>query len=156
MVADHDTRVYGDELVPVSKFHIPGLILGSDIKPRTISAISSQIDLAPTLLSLAGISAYLPMVGQDLSQPDVQPANRAMMQFGDNYGWLEQHINGPRLTVLHVDKSVKQFRYQSSSQSLAPIEGQTATGAYPQGPGFCDAAVYFISATSVLCAQAIS
>ena len=124
MVADHDTRVYGDELVPVSKFHIPGLILGSDIKPRTISAISSQIDLAPTLLSLAGISAYLPMVGQDLSQPDVQPANRAMMQFGDNYGWLEQHINGPRLTVLHVDKSVKQFRYQSSSQSLAPIEGK--------------------------------
>ena len=124
VVADHDTRVYGDELVPVSKFHIPGLILGSDIKPRTISAISSQIDLAPTLLSLAGISAYLPMVGQDLSQSDVQPANRAMMQFGDNYGWLEQHINGPRLTVLHVDKSVKQFRYQSSSQSLAPIEGK--------------------------------
>jgi phosphoglycerol transferase MdoB-like AlkP superfamily enzyme len=23
VVADHDTRVYGDEIVPVSKFHIP-------------------------------------------------------------------------------------------------------------------------------------
>lgn len=122
VVADHDTRVYGDELIPVSKFHIPGLILGADIKPKTISAISSQIDLPPTLLSLAGISAYLPTVGQDLSQPDVQPESRAMMQFGDNYGWLEQHINGPRLTLLQVDKSVKQFRYQSSPQSLALIE----------------------------------
>jgi phosphoglycerol transferase MdoB-like AlkP superfamily enzyme len=32
VVADHDTRVYGDELVPVNKFHIPGVILGADTR----------------------------------------------------------------------------------------------------------------------------
>ena len=28
VVADHDTRVYGDALVPIDKFHIPGVIRG--------------------------------------------------------------------------------------------------------------------------------
>ena len=121
VVADHDTRVYGDELVPVSKFHIPGLILGADIEPRKISAVSSQIDLAPTMLSLAGVSAYVPTVGQDLSAPTMQPANRAMMQFGDNYGWLERTKSGEQLTVLQVDRSVQKFEYSPSSHRLTPI-----------------------------------
>jgi hypothetical protein len=33
IVADHDNRVYGDSLVPIKKFHIPGLILGADVQP---------------------------------------------------------------------------------------------------------------------------
>ena len=52
IVADHDNRVYGDSLVPVHKFHIPGLILGADIEPKRIKPFASQIDLGPTLLSL--------------------------------------------------------------------------------------------------------
>src|SRR5690606_13021181 len=55
IVADHDNRVYGDNLVPVEKFHIPALILGPDLEAKTITPVASQIDLAPTLLSLLGI-----------------------------------------------------------------------------------------------------
>lgn len=118
VVADHDTRVYGDDLIPVNKFHIPGLILGADLESRTIESIASQIDLAPTLLSLAGVSAYLPTVGQDLSRTDKQPANRAMMQFGDNYGWLEDGI----LTVLQVNKPAEQYRYIPQFNKQKPIK----------------------------------
>ncbi|RWU11622.1 LTA synthase family protein [Pseudidiomarina gelatinasegens] len=116
VVADHDTRVYGNDLVPIQKFHIPGLILGGDISPRVIDTVTSQIDLTPTLLSLAGVSAYVPTLGQDLSNPETPPANRAMMQFGDSYGWLQ----GNQLTVLTTDGKQHQFTYQRDSKELLP------------------------------------
>ena len=67
IVADHDIRVRGETLVPIEHFHIPGLILGADIQPQKIKAITSQIDLPVTMLSLMGISAQHPMTGRDLS-----------------------------------------------------------------------------------------
>lgn len=90
VVADHDTRVYGNELVPVNKFRIPGLILGGSIQSKVISSITSQIDLLPTVISLAGISSWTPAIGQDLSTENIPPANRAMMQFGNNFAWMTQ------------------------------------------------------------------
>ncbi|WP_404407400.1 LTA synthase family protein [Pseudidiomarina marina] len=124
VVADHDTRVYGDELIPLSKFHIPGIIVGAGISARTITAVASQIDLAPTLLSLAGVSAYLPTLGQDLSQIDVPPSNRAMMQFGDNFGWLE----GDNFTIITTAGEHHQFRYDKANKKLIsttlPLEHQ--------------------------------
>lgn len=116
VVADHDTRVYGNELIPIDKFHIPGVILGADISPRKITSVASQIDLAPTLLSLAGVSAYLPTLGQDLSRNDIPPANRAMMQFGDNFGWLE----GNQFTVLTTDQEAHRFVYEQAQTQLTP------------------------------------
>lgn len=115
VVADHDTRVYGNDLVPVQKFHIPGLILGANLSPRTIEAVASQIDLTPTLLSLAGVSAYLPTLGQDLSNTSQAPANRAMMQFGDNYGWLQ----GDQFTVLTTDGRHLLFNYDRKLKQLS-------------------------------------
>ncbi|RUO39436.1 sulfatase [Pseudidiomarina aestuarii] len=93
IVADHDTRVYGDELVPIDKFHIPGLILGHSLAPRIVDSITSQIDLMPTVISLAGVSSLTPALGQDLSSAEAPPANRAMMQFGSNYAWLTDNTS---------------------------------------------------------------
>lgn len=58
VVADHDARVFGAELVPVKSFHIPGVIIGKDIMPRQDDRVVSQIDLAPTLLSLMGVESF--------------------------------------------------------------------------------------------------
>lgn len=88
IVADHDNRVYGDSLVPIKKFHIPGLILGADTQPRQIKTIASQIDLAPTLLSLMGITSEHPMIGRDFAQDSVTPG-RALIQFDNYFAWLE-------------------------------------------------------------------
>ena len=100
IVADHDARVWGDELVPIKNFQIPGLILGADIEGRRIQTITSQIDLAPTLLSLMGITSEHPLVGRDLAAfPDAP--GRAMMQFNDYYAWMDNHFN---VTVLRPDQ----------------------------------------------------
>jgi len=123
VVADHDTRVYGDDLVPVSKFHIPGVILGADVSARRIDSLVSQIDLAPTLLSLMGVDGEHPFPGRDLTRtlpefgnsPAPVPA-RAMMQFDQNFAWLERD----RLTVLLPDGSSRQFAFDRKTRELAP------------------------------------
>ena len=123
VVADHDTRVYGDELVPVNKFHIPGVILGADTQPRRIHSTTSQIDLAPTLLSLMGVDSEHPFPGRDLTrtlpefgnQPPL-PAPRAMMQFDQNFAWLQ----GNQVTVLLPDGDVRYFAYDRRAKSLEP------------------------------------
>ncbi len=121
VVADHDTRVYGDDLVPIDKFHIPGVILGKDIAPLQITSVASQIDLAPTLLSLLGVDSEHPFVGRDLTRtlpefgnaaPVLKP--RAMMQFDRNYAWLE----ADRATILLPDGSAKHFAYDHDKREL--------------------------------------
>ena len=107
VVADHNSRVYGSQLVPVQRFHIPALILGGSVEPGVIDDVASQIDLAPTLLSMIGISATHPMIGRDLlatSKP-----GRAIMQFNATQAYME----GGRVVVLQKDVAPQQFRYQA-------------------------------------------
>ena len=124
VVADHDIRVRGDSLVPIERFHIPGLIFGADIKPRKIKTVASQLDLPPTLLSLIGVDAKHPMIGRDLTQePDGLPG-RAMMQYEQNYAWME----GQKVVVLRPDKAPSHGTYDPARKHLesatAPADGQ--------------------------------
>jgi phosphoglycerol transferase MdoB-like AlkP superfamily enzyme len=100
IVADHDNRVYGDSLVPIKKFHIPGLILGADIQAKRITKIASQIDLGATLLSLMGVSSDHPMIGRDFAK-DSETPGRALMQFDNYFAWLE----GDSATILQPRQS---------------------------------------------------
>jgi phosphoglycerol transferase MdoB-like AlkP superfamily enzyme len=52
--------VGGRALVPPDKFHLPGVILGTDISPQKIGQVASQIDMLPTFLALAGIEGIGP------------------------------------------------------------------------------------------------
>ncbi|SFC93103.1 LTA synthase family protein [Massilia yuzhufengensis] len=110
IVADHDNRVYGNALVPIKKFHIPGLILGADIQPERIKTIASQIDLAPTLLSLLGVSSEHPMIGRDLVRDRSSPG-RALIQFENYFAYLE----GSGATVLRPGKAPLLGRYDAAS-----------------------------------------
>lgn len=106
IVADHNSRVYGADVVPVERFHIPGLIVGGPISPIEIDTVASQIDLGPTLLSLLGVSGEHPMVGRDLTRPDVQRSpGRAIMQFNGTQAYME----GDQVVVLRKDLPVEQF-----------------------------------------------
>ncbi len=119
IVADHDNRVYGNNLVPVEKFHIPGLILGADIQPKRITPVASQIDLAPTLLSLLGISAQTPFIGRDFTRDDTSPG-RALMQFDQYFALLEQN----NLTILRPQQAPVAAEYN-------PLNHQLTTSAVP-------------------------
>jgi len=111
VVADHNSRVYGASLVPIERFHIPGLILGGSVSPGRHSAIASQIDLGPTLLSLMGLSAEHPMVGRDLTRPEIAAdPGRALMQYYTSMAYLEND----KVLVLQRDLSPRQFIYRDS------------------------------------------
>jgi len=118
IVADHDNRVYGDSLVPIKKFHIPGLILGADIAPKRIATIASQVDLGPTLLSLLGVSSTHPMIGRDFVRDATTPG-RALIQFNDYFAYLE----GANATVLRPGQSPLAARYDAASGSFDPGHG---------------------------------
>ncbi len=94
IIADHESRVRGTGLFPLSQFKIPALIIAPNLEPYQDKRLVSQIDMPPTLLSLAGFSGTVPYVGQNLLQIDAK--QRALMQFNDNFGYLDE--NG--LTVL--------------------------------------------------------
>ena len=113
VVADHDNRVYGNNLIPIEKFQIPALILGSDIKPSRISTLSSQIDLAPTVLSLMGVSTCHPMVGRDFANDSSSPG-RAIMQFDDYFALMEPE----KITILKPDKTAVIAHYNQRKKEL--------------------------------------
>ena len=119
IVADHDNRVYGDSLVPIKKFHIPGLILGADIAPKRITTIASQVDLAPTLLSLLGVSSTHPMIGRDLVKDSTTPG-RALIQFNDYFAYLDD----AGATVLRPGQSPLAARYDAASGVFEPGKGE--------------------------------
>jgi len=113
VVADHDARVRGASLVPVRHFHIPALILGAGVPARRDGRLASQIDLPPTLLSLAGVDSVHPMPGADLT---VRDPGRAIMQYGDNFGYLK----GDTLLVLEPERPATQFGYRREGEVLTP------------------------------------
>ena len=118
IVADHDNRVYGNSLLPIKKFHIPGLILGADIAPRRIAPIASQIDLGPTLLSLLGVSSTHPMIGRDFVQDSSTPG-RALLQFNNIFAYLD----ASGATVLRPGQAPLPGHYDAARGEFEPGAG---------------------------------
>lgn len=111
IVADHSDKVYGSELVPIQRFQIPALILGADIPPVQFKAVSSQIDLLPTMLSLMGVNSTHPAIGRDLSKiiltGNDEYEGRAIMQFGG----AQAYMQGNSVAIMSKNKPVKEFKY---------------------------------------------
>jgi phosphoglycerol transferase MdoB-like AlkP superfamily enzyme len=118
VVADHDIKVRGYTLAPIQHFHIPGLILGADIKPRVIKNIVSQIDLPVTVLSLMGISGQHPMTGRDLSKEPADYLGRAMMQYNENFAWMQQTADSNNVVVLREGKAPAHGVYDARAKHL--------------------------------------
>jgi phosphoglycerol transferase MdoB-like AlkP superfamily enzyme len=111
VVADHDSRVSGATLVPVRHFHIPAVILGAGVTPKRDDRLISQLDLAPTLLSLIGITTAHPMIGHDLTRTSPE---RAIMQFGDCFGYLRDDA----LLVMTPGKPPAQYCYRAPEEYI--------------------------------------
>ena len=113
VVADHDARAMGNDLVPIKNFHIPAVILNSGRPPVFDEKIASQIDLAPTLLSLMGINNYSPMLGHDLNHADAP--RRAMMQYAENFAYMVDD----EVTILQPQKPAMNFVYNFKNKQLS-------------------------------------
>lgn len=117
VVADHNTRTYGKHLVPIHKFHIPALIIGPGIKKgSTYNKLCSQIDLAPTLLDMAGMKVETPMPGRNLKQLKSDTKGRSIMQFHDiNAFRIEDQV-----VIMQPNKEALQFRIKNDT-ILEPV-----------------------------------
>ncbi|OGT22266.1 MAG: hypothetical protein A2V90_07460 [Gammaproteobacteria bacterium RBG_16_57_12] len=112
IIADHNSRVYGNSLVPIEHFHIPSLILGGGIKPKTINILGSQIDMGPTLLPLMGISSEHPMIGRDLLRPELGDVpGRAIMQFNT----IQAYMEGEQVVLLRPEMAPETFVYEHNT-----------------------------------------
>ncbi|RJP85268.1 MAG: LTA synthase family protein [Desulfobacteraceae bacterium] len=115
VVADHDSRVTGADLVPVSHFRIPGVIAGEGISQKRDSRLLSQIDLPPTLLSLMGVDNDNPMLGRDMTRQSDDYTGRAMMQYANTFAYME----GDLLTILQPHKKPQGFVFIRETQTLS-------------------------------------
>lgn len=115
VVADHDERTYGDGLIPVDKFHIPGVFLAPDLEPGRYERVASQIDLAPTALGLLGLETLHPMIGRDLRTLPADEPGRAVLQFNDVHAFLV----GERVAVHPGGAKPRCFRLEAGT--LVPL-----------------------------------
>ncbi len=116
VVADHDSRVFGETLVPVKHFHIPAFILGGDIEAAVYSKPASQIDLPPTLFSLMGIEAEHPMIGRDLTRLPEEVPGRALFQYEKYFAYME----GEQVAVFQPKMPPQSFLYQDKTLVPSP------------------------------------
>lgn len=114
VVADHNSRVYGAEIVPIERFHIPALILGADVKPQQYSRLASQIDLLPTVLSIMGIDATYPAIGRDLTRSTMP--GRAIMQFDTTQAYMQED---GKVAVMQKHKEPMQYVYKKPHLTLS-------------------------------------
>jgi len=118
VVADHGTRVSGDQLIPLFKFHIPATIVGPPglVKPQVVNTLASQVDLMPTVLGLTGKAWVHPMMGRDLLAPESEPFNRdgrALVQYETHFGYWR----GNDMVILRPGMPAAQFEVTSTAQS---------------------------------------
>jgi phosphoglycerol transferase MdoB-like AlkP superfamily enzyme len=83
IVADHNIRVYGDDVVPVNMFQIPALILADKLEPKFYDKLSTQPDLLATAIDLMGIDATYPIMGHSIFSDKKQELS--LMQFNNFY-----------------------------------------------------------------------
>jgi phosphoglycerol transferase MdoB-like AlkP superfamily enzyme len=122
-VGDHGARVYGAEEIPAESYRVPALFLAPDAKyrGRRIERLCSQVDLAPTLLSLAGIDHAAPFFGRDLlALPDDGPG-RAWLIHNRSIGLLTDEA----LLVLGLRKTKALYvRENRDSDRFVPATGE--------------------------------
>ena len=115
LIADHDARTYAAADFPVRHFHIPAVIFGGPVEKREDRRLVSQMDMVPTLLSIAGVSAEIPVPGYDLTKK-AEIRERAVMQYQNNdFAMLRK--NGD-LVILRPEKEPIFRKYDFASGKI--------------------------------------
>jgi phosphoglycerol transferase MdoB-like AlkP superfamily enzyme len=125
VVADHNTRVWGADLVPLDRFHIPALVLGAGVAPGRHEGLASQADLTPTVLDLMGLDVESPLMGRDLvAVPEGMPGH-ALMQ----YDLANAYRVGDHVVVHQPYKAPRQFAYEDGRLRPEALDAELARDA---------------------------
>ena len=103
ITADHCASSAGKTELPIEKYHIPLMIYAPKIlTPRVVSNLSSQIDIAPTILGILGASYKSKFIGNDILH---FPADRAFISTYQLLGYFKNN----HLVVLSPKDGVKTY-----------------------------------------------
>jgi phosphoglycerol transferase MdoB-like AlkP superfamily enzyme len=116
-VGDHGVHLRGRELVPIDENRVPALFLAPAIlSPRRIARVTSQLDVAPTLMGILGGGYPTTGFGEDvLADPDAE--GFAPMVYDRKRIAL---LRGPRLGI-----------FLENGEELAFQRGPDGTGFQP-------------------------
>ncbi|WP_157279267.1 LTA synthase family protein [Aliarcobacter butzleri] len=110
VIADHNVRVYGDQIVPIDMFQIPAVIVSNDIPHQIFTNLTSQSDVLATALDLIGIDLSYPILGNSIFKDNKKNIN--LMIFDEIYAYRKEDKvailvpNMPIKTYLYKDKKL--------------------------------------------------
>ncbi len=114
VVADHNVRVYGDDLVPVNMFHIPALIIADGLKPQKFERLATQPDVLATALDLMGADFTYPVLGHSIYSDKKQ--EMALMMFNDTFALRV----GIKVAIVQPNKEPLTFSYENEHLKSIP------------------------------------
>jgi phosphoglycerol transferase MdoB-like AlkP superfamily enzyme len=127
VIADHNTRTYGKNLVPINKFHIPALIIAPNVKKGTSYAnLASQMDIPSTVLALSGITTNSTMPGRNLIKLPKGTKGRTIMLFHETYAFRVEN----EVIIMNPNAKPLQFTVKSDTELVpAPLNKELAKDA---------------------------
>lgn len=125
IVADHNSHVRGNDLVPVDKYQIPGLLIGANVPKMNFSVVSSQVDLLPTLLHFSGLETIHPMVGRNLMDLPAGAQGRSFMQNETNNAYRV----GDQVVISQPYLPQLQFKLEGDTLVPADLDPELARDA---------------------------
>ena len=108
ILADHNVRTYGDDIVPVNMFHIPGFVIGGGIEPQIYEGIVTQPDVLATALDLIGIDLNYPVMGKSIFSDAKK--DFSLMQFYSSYALKVKN----KVAVISPNKKPTTFNYRDN------------------------------------------
>ncbi len=117
IVADHGARVYGREDIPIRTYEIP-LVLYSPkhIKPGRVDALTSQIDVAPTVIGMLNFNYDSTFFGIDVLR-DNYPDRLIPLNHNRDIALFD----GRNLIEIGFRKTSAQYVYDPLTHSQAPV-----------------------------------
>lgn len=114
VIADHNVRVYGDQIVPIDMFQIPAVIVSSDIPHQIFTNLTSQSDVLATALDLIGIDLSYPILGNSIFKDNKKNIN--LMIFDEIYAYRKED----KVAILVPNMAIKTYLYKD--KKLIEIE----------------------------------
>jgi phosphoglycerol transferase MdoB-like AlkP superfamily enzyme len=135
ITADHCANSAGRTEIPVRNYHIPLFVYSpAHVKPAAVDTLSSQLDLAPTLLGLLNVTYESRFFGRDMLAG--KPEGRAFLSTFQKMGLLKDG----RLAVLGPKKYLKTYKWDEPGKDIAEApsdkELEEAAVAFYQGANY--------------------
>jgi phosphoglycerol transferase MdoB-like AlkP superfamily enzyme len=116
VVADHGARVYGREDIPLKSYEIPMVFYApKHLRPGRVDTLTTQIDIAPTVLGLLGLPYHAPFFGEDVLNGR---QDQRVAFFSHNHD-VALYQNG-ELAILGLNKSVQDVFYDRKTDTYRP------------------------------------